>query len=267
MRKLLLFIIGLISLNATAQFSLKVETQYLELINKNQDKMLHRQNYPNAELVCDTILIHYKKSLSSHFLVELGKSYSITKNWEMAIFSIIRQRALFPNDSLEVKGFEILKDAAQHLNLTKQEINQIIERTKKVHYAGFQAGWHNAITTSFYLKTKKLDAAILHSYALYQYKYPNDKNIVLEEIKWMLQVNTPLRMRAKMIQREAENQKDWLKNMTKKQRMIFLRKQVKYYKKNKAKRQARISLKNYKAEGMNLWQSFYFGWNWMWIWI
>ena len=265
MKTLILLIVSFLSLSASAQFSVKVETSYLKTINKSTDKMLHRQNFHNAELVCDSLFLKAENPLSAEFLVELGQSYAMAHNWNMAIFSIIRQRALFPNDSLESKGLDILNKAALHLNFTDEEIKMITARTTKEKYAGHQAGWHNLITNGFYLITKKLDDALLHSYELYQMKYPKDKNMVLEEIKTIIEINIPSKKRMKMINREAENSKDWIKNLSKKQKQVFLRKEVKYYKKNKAKRQARISLKEYKAEGMNLWQSMYYMWNWIWI--
>ena len=265
MKYIIIIIITAISVSASAQFSVKTETEYLELINKSSDKMLHKQNYHNAELVCDTLFLKSGNPMGARFLVELAKSYCVTKNWNMAVFSIIRQRATFPNDSMESKGISILKRAALHLNLTNDEIKMIIERTKKGKYAGHQIGWYNAITTSFYLTTNKLDASIHHLYELYKTMYPKDKNMILEEIKTMIAYNIPTKRRTEVINREAENRKDWVKNMSQKQRMVFLRKEIKYYKKNKAKRQARVTLKEYKSQGMNLWQSSYYVWKWVWI--
>ena len=225
--------------------------------------MLHRQNYHNAELVCDTLFLKPGNPLGARFLVELAKSYSVTKNWNMVVFTIIRQRAAFPNDSFDITGIKTLEIAARHLNFTNEEINLIIERTKADKYSSHQLGWYNSITTAYYLVTHKLDKEIQHLAELYQNQYPNDNNMVIKEINTIILYNIPPRIRSEIINREAKNQKDWTGGLSKKHKMIFLRKEIKYYKKNKAKRQARITLKEYKSQGMNLRQTFYYGWNWL----
>lgn len=262
MRIVTYILITLISLNAIGQFSVKDENQYLKLINKGNDKRLHKQNFHTAELLVDSLFIYEKTPLSSQYLLELAQSYSITKNWEMVIFSIIRQRAVFPNDSLNTKGVNLLTKAANHLNLTSQEVETVINKTDKEKYNGHQAGWHNAITTCFYLKTNKLDIQILHLYNLYQTKFDNN-NMVLREINTLIQFDIPIKYRPEMINREAENEDDWIKNLNKKQRMVFLRKKVNYQKKNMGNQQVRVTLKEFKSQGMNIRQSIFYCWKWI----
>ena len=107
MKYIVTIIILALSVSVSAQFSVKTETQYLELINKSSDKMLHEQNYHNAEMVCDTLFLKPGNTLATRFLIELAKSYNHTKNWNMAAFTIIRQRAVFPNDSFNTRELKL----------------------------------------------------------------------------------------------------------------------------------------------------------------
>jgi len=264
MKIFLSILFSAIFLSSFAQFTVKIEKQYLELINKSEDIMLHRQNFHNAEMVCDSLFSTENKDCAAEFLIELAKSYTISKDYPMAVYTIIRQRTAFPNESVETKACAILRDAGFALNLTKGQIDSIISWTNKEEFLDFQAAWHKQISISFLLSEKKLDDAIQHSYLLFSTRYPSQNSFYLQEINMLINYNIPIRKRNGILNLKVKKKDDWINAMDHDLKMVFLRKEIKYYKKVKAKRQARISLKNYKKQHLNVGQYVYYAWNSIW---
>ena len=260
MKKLTIFLFLISSINLAAQFSISVELKYLETINNSADKMLHRQNFHNVELVCDSLFLNNDNPLGGKFLSQSAESYLKGENYAMAVFSIIRQRCIFPCDSLEAAGIEILRKATTHLGFSFEKANKIIKSTNTASYNKPQLARRKAIITAFNTGIKELDKVILHHIELYRYKYPKSNDAVLNQIFHLLEIEMPVKYRISSISREAGNTKDWLGSMPHKNLMVLLRKEVRYYRKNGSKKKAKAKLKEYKAHKKGLGQSLFYLW-------
>ena len=263
--KKLLTIIGLVfSLSMQAQFSLKVETAYLQQINQQPDKMLHNQNHHNAEMMVDSLLLKPEQKGAALFLTELAKSYLIAGKMEMAAYSVVRQRAIFPNDSVSAEAKAILQEAMISLNYSEESVKKVIEATSPDKFHNHRQGWAYAIRVTYSIDSKELDGVLQKTILLYQSVFPREKNMVLEEIRLVCQYGIPLKYRQEIINREAENEEDWIKTMPKKARMVYLRKKMKWYNAHGGKRQAELTLKQYKEQQMNFGQALFYGWKSFW---
>jgi hypothetical protein len=240
MRKLTTIIIFLVFVQGLyAQFSTAVELRYLDRINLSQDKMLHRQNWHNAELVCDSLILKPGNPLGARFFSALAKSYLTGKNYEMAVFTVIRQRCLYPSDSVNAVSEAVFRDAAVRLKFTEKEITEILVNTSGEFYLDHKNGLRKAVITTFNLKKNEFDNENMHLIMLMKSLYPEyNKDMVISEIAYMIKFNIPEKYRDN-INREAESIEDWKKNLDKETGIKFLKMELRYYRKNRACRQAK----------------------------
>jgi len=90
-----------LTINVFAQFSLGTELTYIQNINSQQRKDLIKDNIVNAEQCADRIIeFEDRGPLASLFLMELAYSYKQIGEEELALFNMLKQRILAPNDSL-----------------------------------------------------------------------------------------------------------------------------------------------------------------------
>ena len=94
-----------LSLNIFAQFKLSTELTYIQNVNSQQRKDLIKDNIANAEKCADKIIEFEDRSpIASLFLMELAYSYKQIDEEELALFSLLKQRILAPNDSLSFQS-------------------------------------------------------------------------------------------------------------------------------------------------------------------
>ncbi len=111
----LLFITNIV----IAQFSTKTELRYLQLVNKQQNIKLIEGNLFNAELTADSIIIKKSNSsINSEFFFQLASSYFYTARYDLALFSLLRQRCLFPNEAVENESEPLFYELAYRNSLT-----------------------------------------------------------------------------------------------------------------------------------------------------
>lgn len=167
--------------------TLSAENNYLKLINTQNNKYLIKDNFRNAELCADSLLFIEKNNntLASDFFLNLSESYFIVKKYDYALFSIIRQRILFPCKKLETNSNYLMNsiiskykkeiDANEFLNQTKfSEINKFDEQKKILLL----------IELSFKIKSKSVNDNILYIVQYFQ-TLNNDRNPLWLE-QWKL---------------------------------------------------------------------------------
>ena len=104
-KTILAFLLVLLSFSGIlAQFSLSTELSYIQDVNSQQRKDLIKDNIANAEK-CSNRIIEFEDGnpLASLFLMELAYSYKQIDEEELALFNILKQRVLAPNDSLSLQ--------------------------------------------------------------------------------------------------------------------------------------------------------------------
>lgn len=106
-----LIICSIAFFNIKAQ-NFKAENKYLQIIN-NQEIDLIADNIRNAEFIADSYVFSDKNLVQDGdlFFLNFAKSYHILRQNEYAVFSIIRQRVFFPNDTLNNFCEDVFYDA------------------------------------------------------------------------------------------------------------------------------------------------------------
>ncbi len=141
-----LFSFLLLSVVISAQ-SVNTELVYITLINGQQNKMLIKDNLRNAEMVADTLffipgiksnkvterekiaLQRKYDSTASFFLKELGMSYFLTGDYPMAMFTFLRQRYFYPNNTLNDIVGSYFVDAAAFANVKKDIADFLLRKS------------------------------------------------------------------------------------------------------------------------------------------
>ncbi len=198
---LFIFIIG-ISLSALSQ-NIKSEYQYLAFV-KTQTKKLIKDNLRNAEITSDK-LIYSKtkcKKTASLFLMELGDNYQLIDKPEFAIFSYLRQRFLFPNDSISLYVEKQIRANALRLNITKQMINYLIQKSAAHNLAeNREINLNNLIYWSSRIETKELTPILLHQIDLMNSNGMSQFDYLL---KWedLSRIGIPLKYKIDYLERD-----------------------------------------------------------------
>lgn len=112
------------------QFNLFTELGYIQHINNQGRKDLIKDNIDNAEKKCDELLLSPQTNkYASFFYAELGVSYFLIKDYEKAMFSILRQRILVPNDSVSNQIYTMYVEVAYRLKMETIEIDKLWSST------------------------------------------------------------------------------------------------------------------------------------------
>lgn len=113
-----------------AQFSVSTETKYLQLINNQNRKDLIEDNLFNAEFASDSIIIKQKQSYeNSMFFYQLAVSYFKTKNHELAMFTLLRQRCLFPDKNISITEKNLFFETAYRNNLSNEQAQYLWQQS------------------------------------------------------------------------------------------------------------------------------------------
>ncbi len=118
---IIIFIFWFLDNSLAQKSNVFYEYKYLELTNIQGDIDVIKDNYRNAELVSDSIIINRNDNyINAHFYYELANAYKLGNNYEMCAFSLLRQLILFPNDSLKNGGIQSFVDACYNINIDNQ---------------------------------------------------------------------------------------------------------------------------------------------------
>lgn len=152
--------------------NLDVEIRYLDLINTQQDKYLIKDNLRNAELVADSLLWkieNYNDSVSL-FFIKLAESYRILKNYEMALYTINRQRILFWSDSLEKLSTFYLTDTYHKCNLNNVKQFSYVKGVN----ISIEEKIIKLFATSFFINSKEVNIRVENLIIFYEQYFNKD---------------------------------------------------------------------------------------------
>ncbi|MCD6090272.1 MAG: hypothetical protein J7J72_02115 [Bacteroidales bacterium] len=236
MKKLLIlsFLLGF-SISGFTQ-NLKVEYRYLCLV-KTQPKQLIIDNLRNAEIMADSLMFSKSKpdNLSSLFFMELGNNYAAVHKPELAIYSFLRQRFCFPNDSISIFVEKQIKLNALYLDIDKQLIDYLIQKSAPYNISeNTEANLNNLIYYVSKIETKVLTPILVH-----QIELMNSKGIPLLNylLKWeeLTQISIPLGDKMSFLNQDFNTLE-----LSKKQ--FYYSYLTRYYLRNKAWKSAENSL-------------------------
>jgi len=150
-----------------------IEYKYLELTNSQNNIDVIRNNYRNAELVSDSIIINQDENyINAHFYYELANAYNLGEEYGMQAFSILRQLILFPNDSLKNGGIQSFVNACIGLGIEKVIAVEIYKKgAKGPNTKGFTSRLELLIEQSMELYNEDVENEI--AFCIFQYEKNN----------------------------------------------------------------------------------------------
>ena len=160
----------LLSVVGYAQFSVKTELKYLQIINIQDNENLIKDNLLNAELLVDSIILSSQKSIDKgNFLVELSKSYYLVGKYDLSLFSLLQQRCLFPDKNIQKQSQNLFLEASYSNNLTDSLAHSIYNNTsfEKVS-KNVQERFHLLLKMAMLINTKKLSNYIYKTGLVYR---------------------------------------------------------------------------------------------------
>lgn len=90
--------------------NLNSQIRYLQIVNSQKNLFIVNDNIRNAELCADGLLYKiddYDTQVSLFFL-SLSQSYFLLEDYDLALYTVLRQRILFHSDSLDVYSENLL---------------------------------------------------------------------------------------------------------------------------------------------------------------
>jgi hypothetical protein len=226
-----------ISLHLLSQ-NTKSEYRYLKII-KSQSKQLIKGNLRNAELKADQLI--YSKvddSLTaSLFFMELGDNYTKLKRPGLALFSYLRQRFCFPNDSIGLYVEKQIRQNALRLNLDKQTSDYLILKSAPQNRGSNREEQINKlIYWTIKIETKYLSDILLHQIDMMNSEGMSENPYIL---KWedVSRLEIPLKFKSSYLEKNFNE-------LTIKQQKRYYRYQANYYLRHKAWKRAEASISN-----------------------
>ena len=236
-----------------AQSNVLVEFKYLELTNTQANKDVIRDNYINAELISDSIIINQNNSyLNSHFYFELARAYKINDEYGMWAFSLLRQHILFPNDSLHNAGIKLFAEACIRLNISKSDAEKLYKVGDKANgYNLFSERLALLISLSIDLYDKDVDIVLLRY--IYQYRKLGHKlSFKVNQWDFLTEINLCKNKKRRVIEANAnKNSSLWEVDDLKLQKRVLMRAEN-HYSKTKAQIEADFYLEKYQELDLNI---------------
>ena len=160
MKKTLLISLLTVIFGSINAQNLTVENQYLLIVNNQYDKYLIKDNIRNAELCVDSLLLIKKQENfpASDFLLNLTNSYYLIKKYDYALFSLLRQKILFPSNILQNKS-KLLFNKIIIKYRKKIDTEELLEKTnyEEIIRLSEQEKIILLIELSFKLKSKRIN--------------------------------------------------------------------------------------------------------------
>lgn len=236
MRKALLYIFIIsLSLSGLTQ-NFKGEYRYLNFV-KTQTKQLIKDNLRNAEIVSDQLIYSgiKDKEITALFFMELGDNYALIDKAEFALFSYLRQRFLFPNDSIGLYVEKQIRVNAIRLNIDKQMADYLIQKSAPHNLVKNQeTNLNNLIYWSSKIETKDLTYILLHQIDLMNSCGMSQFDYLL---KWedLSRIGIPLKYKTDYLEHD-------FKSLNLSQKELYYKYQTRYFLKHKARDRAENSL-------------------------
>jgi len=231
--------------------SINTELVYLRLVNGQKDKMLIKDNLRNAELTADSLFFVHKAKvndsvgglaakavvqqkddlLASYFFKELGMSYFYTKNYPMAMFTFLRQRYFYPNDTLNEIVSAYFVDAAAFSGIKKNIAEFLLRKSDPatLNKIPFEERKVMFLDKVIFLNLEPLNGE-LSKYV----DFTRESNVKIPEFvsKWafLTKINVP----HSLMEGYMNYYKGALDSLNFKQKKIMYRKAARYYLKHNA---------------------------------
>jgi len=225
-----------------------VEYQYLQIIN-SQEIDLIADNIDNAESVADRIVYNNvsNEKYSGLFFIQLSRSYYRLALYEKAFFSLLRQRILFPEDSLEDVGSSLFFESASMSGVSFEEVKSIREKTAfdKVPDK-FEDKLLLLIEVMVKAKIKNEDSNILKYTDAFAHF--SKKEIPCWLIQWkfytIIEINITERLR--LVDFKAIDENKAFENLSKNDQKLVLTKNINYLIEKRSFVQAKIYISDFK---------------------
>lgn len=249
----LLSILSFFYISVFSQFSLKTELKYLQIVNNQENKDLILGNIINAEFLVDSLVLSNHQSITkSRFLVELSRSYYLLKKYDLALFTLLRQRCLFPNAIVEKQSKNLFEESIFSNNISDSISKIIVDKTTFSHIPNKLSDKFNLLLKLLSdINTKDLSYPIYKLGLVYRsiesniplwyqhWEYLSIINLKPKNIKQVM----PYAINSEPIYRQTSN---------KKLKYKIYRKSIKHYRKHHAYKNANDLLKEYKTHKLNL---------------
>ena len=252
-KNILLYGLLLISISSFSQFSINTELKYLQIVNNQNDDDLILDNIANAEFFVDSLILSQHYSFTeSQFLYELSKSYYLTRKFDFSLFSLLRQRCLFPNKTIQKQSENLFREALFSNNLS-DSLNQIIfEKTKfKNIPKNLNDRFNLLLQMSSIINTKNISYSIYKIGLIYRSFEPNIP-IWYQHWEYLSIINLKPK-NIKQVMPDAQTAAPIYKQIqSKRLQYKVYRKSIKHYRKHKAYKTASDLLAEYKNHKTNL---------------
>jgi len=209
-----------------------IEYKYLELTNFQNNIDVIEDNYRNAEVVSDSIIINQDENyINAHFYYELAKAYKLGGKSGMCAFSLLRQLILFSNDSLRNGGIQSFIDACANLEIDKSKAVNIYKTgAKGPNTKNFTARLELLIEQSIELYDKEVEK-ILKQYTFQYEKNTPNSSLKIKQWKYLSDIDLDISSKKDIMNNyNASNTDDIFNNNVKLKNKVL--KKVKKHDKN-----------------------------------
>ncbi len=237
-----------------AQFSTKTELRYLQLVNKQHNKELISGNLFNAEMAADSLIIKQVQNyISSQFFYELAESYSQTGEYDLALFSLLRQRCLFPNAAVSNKSEPLFFELAYKNNLTDSTA-ALIWNSTTLHGSkaiNFNKQLIKLLDLSISVSTNNL-APYIYKYGLYLRSFNAIIPAWYQHWEFLTNIGLDIINKQKIIKYSSDPDSPVFSQIEdSKLRKKVYRKAIRYYKRNDSNNQAAKLYAEYKSSDLS----------------
>jgi len=253
MKKIITIIFLIITLNIWGQFSISTELKYLQIVNKQGNIDLIEDNLKNAELATDSLInLGNNSLLFAQFFNELSESYFLTKKYEMSLFSLLRQRCLFPNKSIEQEYEVLFLETAYRCNLSDSISKLLLKESSFAESPrNYSKKIEKLLELSVKVKNRELSSYI---YNIGLQLRLREKNIPIWYQHWefLTLINLKEKKKSQALICGVQNAPIYLQITDKKLKYKVYRKTIKHYIKTNSFRQAKNILQEYKTNKLPL---------------
>jgi len=256
MKKLYIILLVLLAFVSFAQFSVKTELKYLELINKQKNTELIENNLFNAELVSDSLIKTETNNYeNSEYFFELSKSYFLAKKYELSLFSLLRQRCLFPNESVEQKSEILFNEVIYRCNLS-DSISKILlnQNSSKNNDNVFSKKLELLLNLSIKLQKKKLVPPIFKIGLEYRSKV-NNVPIWYQHWEFLSIINVKEKIKSVILEKTYNATPIYEQISENNLQNKIYRKAIKHYLKTNAFVQAKTIISDYEKNKLSIFLS------------
>ena len=248
MKKTNTIILVFLAINIFGQFSISTELKYLQIVNRQGNTNLIKDNLKNAELATDSLInIGNNSLLYAQFFTELSESYFLTKKYELSLFSLLRQRCLFPNKSIEQEYKILFLETAYRCNLN-DSISQLLlnESTVKKVSGNYSEKLKSLLELSTKIH-KKILSPYIYKVGLQLRLRENEIPIWYQHWEFLTLIKLKEKKKAEAIIYGSKNTPIYYQITDNKLKYKTYRKTIKHYIKTNSFRQAKNILKEYNA--------------------